>query len=124
MTRIHFRPTMQFKTIVVEPSELRPPSKDQIPVHNCGGASVYHCKNAIKSILIPLMKKKFHLTSLIQKYVYTNYFTLRYNFGWKTSIFGKIVIQNWDHLHIKSFSAGPIVGFNCEVLLYITTWTT
>ena len=37
----------------------------------------------------------------------------------KNGSLGKVVIQNWDHLDIKTISAGPIGGLNCEVPLYL-----
>ena len=41
------------------------------------------------------------------------------NFGMKNVDLGKVVIQKWDHLDIKTISAGPTGGLNCEVPLYI-----
>ena len=33
----------------------------------------------------------------------------------------QLVIQNWDHLDIKTISARPVGGLNCEVPLYVHT---
>ena len=45
-------------------------------------------------------------------------------FGIKTAGLGKVVIQNWDHLDIKTISASPIGGLNCEVPLYLFAHST
>ena len=39
--------------------------------------------------------------------------------GMKNVRLGKVVIQNWDHPDIKTISASPIGGLNCEVPLFI-----
>ena len=39
-------------------------------------------------------------------------------FGMKNVGLRKVEIQNWDHLNIKTISAGPTGGLNCEVPLY------
>ena len=41
------------------------------------------------------------------------------HFGMKNVGLGKVVIQNQDHLDIKTISACPIGGLNCEVPLCI-----
>ena len=40
------------------------------------------------------------------------------NFSMKNVGLGKEVFQNWDHLDIKTNSAYPIGGLNCEIPLY------
>ena len=40
------------------------------------------------------------------------------HFGMKNVGLGKVVIQNWEHLDIKTILASLIGGLNCEVPLY------